>query len=272
MKDDLVQFMQEFHAHGRLVKSINSSFITLIPKKENAVGLGDFRPISQVGSVYKVLSKVLSNRLKTVLPEIISEVQSAFLCGRNILDGVLIANEVVDGWRKVKKVGVILKLDFEKAYNSINWEFIFSMLARFGFGGRWITWIKECVSTTRLSILVNGSPTDEFCPQKGHRQGDPLSPLLFIIVAKGLNVLLFRALEMEVIKGVSIRVQGIQVSHLQFVDNSILFCQADELEVVNIKRILRCFEIVSRLKINYHKSVVCGVGVRKIYWQTLRTF
>ncbi|CAL5344867.1 unnamed protein product [Camellia sinensis] len=264
MKGEVIQFMKEFHTHGKLVRGINSSFITLVPKKENAGGLEDFRPISLVGSLYKILSKVLSCRLSKVLPEIISEAQSAFLRGRNILDGVLIANEVVDGWKKAKRKGVILKLDFEKAFDSVNWEFLFSLLSRFGFGDRWIAWIKECVSTARLSVLVNGSPTEEFSPQKGLRQGDPLSPFLFIIVAECLNVLLSKALDLNLIKGVRVGVNDVLVSHLQFADDSILFCEADEGEIVNVKRILRCFELVSGLKINYHKSVVCGVGVDSV--------
>lgn len=120
MRGDVVQFMQDFHRNGCLVKGINSSFITLIPKKENSVDLEDFRPISLVGSLYEILTKVLTNRLKAVLPEIINEAQSAFLGGRNILDRVLIANEVVDCWKKSRKKGLIIKLDFQKAYDGVN--------------------------------------------------------------------------------------------------------------------------------------------------------
>mgnify|MGYP003702231609 CR=1 FL=1 len=108
-----MQLMNEFLSNGKLAQGINCSFITLIPKKENPVGLGDYRPISLISSVYKIIAKVLSSRLRKVLPKIISEVQTAFLSGRHILDGVLIANEVVDWWKRSKKKGLILKLDFE---------------------------------------------------------------------------------------------------------------------------------------------------------------
>ncbi|XP_028066337.1 uncharacterized protein LOC114269242 [Camellia sinensis] len=117
MKGDVINFMKDFHKNGRLVKGLNNSFITLVPKKENPMGLYDFRPIILVGSVYKILTKVLSKWLKAVPPYVISETQSAFLGGRNILDGILIANKVMDGWKKSKKKGVIIKLDFEKAYD-----------------------------------------------------------------------------------------------------------------------------------------------------------
>ncbi|CAL5415136.1 unnamed protein product [Camellia sinensis] len=231
--------------------------------KENPVGLGDFRPISLITSVYKIIAKVLSRRLRKVLPKIISEVQTAFLSGRHIIDGVLIANEVVDWWKRSKKKGLILKLDFEKAYDSVNWEFLYSMMKNFGFGEKWVGWMKTCISTARISVLVNGSPTSEFSPMKGLRQGDPLSPLLFNIVAEGLNILLERAKEVGLIRGVSVGSSELIITHLQFADDTIIFCEAEWEEVVAVKRILRCFELMSGLKINFHKSKVCGVGVQE---------
>lgn len=138
MKGEIIQLMHEFHSNGKLSRGINSSFIVLIPKKDNPVGFGDFRPICLVSLVYKVLAKVLSRRLKRVLLSVISEVQSAFVYGRYILDGVLIANEVVDGWKRSTKKGIILKLDFEKTYDSMNWEFLVSMMRNFGYGEKLI--------------------------------------------------------------------------------------------------------------------------------------
>ncbi|CAL5358449.1 unnamed protein product [Camellia sinensis] len=260
IKGDVLQFMTEFHQNGKLVRGINSSFIALIPKNENPSSLAEYRPISLIGSFYKILAKVLSNRMKTVMPRIISVTQSAFIGGRNILDGILIANEVVHGWKKDRGKGVILKLDFEKAYDSVNWGFLFSMLANFGFGAKWVSWIKECVTSASISILVNGSPTSEFKPQRGLRQGDPLSPFLFNVVAEGLNILLERAKQLGLIKGAVVG-SDLRITHLQFADDTILFCEAEWEEILNIKRILRCFEIMSGLQINYHKSVVCGVGI-----------
>lgn len=138
-KEEVMSFMKEFHILGSLSHGMNNSFITLIPKKVNAGKLSDYRPISLIGSMYKILSKVLASRLKPVMSEVISETQSAFVGGRNILDGVLIANEIVDGWKKAKKKGLLLKLDFEKAFDTINLGFLFSMLSNFGFGSKWIS-------------------------------------------------------------------------------------------------------------------------------------
>ncbi|CAL5339713.1 unnamed protein product [Camellia sinensis] len=261
LKVDILNFMKDFYANGKLAPGLSSSFITLIPKKEKAVSLNEYRPICLIGSAYKILSKVLTARLQQVLPTVIGDSQLAFLRGRSILDGVLIANEVVDGWHKSKKTGLLFKLDFEKAFDSINWNFLFSMLTNFGFGQKWISWMRECVSTARISVLINGSPTKEFSPQKGLRQGDPLSPLLFNLVVEALNILFQRAMELNLLKGVSIGFNQVRLSYLQFADDSLLFCEAKLSEVLALKRLLRCFEMASGLKINYHKSVVCGVGV-----------
>ncbi|CAL5338788.1 unnamed protein product [Camellia sinensis] len=201
--------------------------------------------------------------MRKVMPRVIGEAQSAFLRGRNILDEVLIANEVVDWWKKSGQMGLILKLDFEKAYDSVNWDCLLDMMSRFGFGIKWRKWIQECLCSSRISVLVNGPPTSEFTPGKGLRQGDPLSPFLFNIVAEGLNMLLQRACSAGLISGAVLGQNGssVTVSHLQFADDTIIFYKADVVEVLVIKRILRCFQLVSGLKINFHKSHVCGVGV-----------
>jgi len=110
-------------------------------------------------------------------------------------------------------------------------------------------------------VLVNGSPAVEFNPQKGLQQGDPLSPFLFNVAAEGLNVLLSRAEELGLVRGAIIGPNDLVVSHLQFADDTILFCEANWSELIIIKRILRCFEIISGLKINFQKSAACGVGI-----------
>ncbi|XP_028105542.1 uncharacterized protein LOC114304582, partial [Camellia sinensis] len=113
------------------------------------------------------------------------------------------------------------------------------MVSNFGFGEKWLGWIKECLSSSRISVLVNGSPTEEFSPQRGLRQGDPLSPFLFYLVAEGLNLLLNRAKMLGLVKGALIGSNGMSISHLQFADNTIIFSEADLKELLLIKRILR---------------------------------
>ena len=132
-----LNFFNEFHRHARLPKGISASFLALIPKTTNPQGLGEYRPISLIGCLYKMLSKVLAGRFKKVLKCVISSVQSAFLTGRNILDGVVVVNEVMDMAKRQRKKCVILKADFEKAYDSVSWSYLDYMLDRLGFGVKW---------------------------------------------------------------------------------------------------------------------------------------
>ncbi|GKV49436.1 hypothetical protein SLEP1_g56186 [Rubroshorea leprosula] len=209
LKEDFVSFFNEFHRNGRLVRGLNSSFLTLIPKKHNPTELKDYRPISLIGCVYKLLAKVLANRLKAVMSEIISETQSTFLGGRQLADSVLALNEVVDEIKKSKQKAFVFKADFAKAYDCVDWAFLDWMMGRFGFGSRWRGWIMECLSIAKVSVLVNGSSTEEFEIGKGLRQGDPLSPFLFLMVGEGLHGLLRKSESEGLFRGVEIGKRGL---------------------------------------------------------------
>ncbi|GKU94307.1 hypothetical protein SLEP1_g7822 [Rubroshorea leprosula] len=167
IKQDIVAFVKDFWANERLVKGSNSSFIVLILKKDSPQSLGDFRPISLVGCLYKIISKVLANRLRKVMLSIISQNQSAFIGRRHIVDGIVIANEVIHEAKKRKRPTLIFKVDFEKAYDSVNWNFLDVIMEKFRFCWKWRRWIKECLYTLVVSVLVNGSPIEELNMKKG---------------------------------------------------------------------------------------------------------
>jgi len=171
LKNDFMTFLSEFHRNGKLTKGLNSTFIALIPKVHNPQSLNDFRPISLVGCMYKVLAKVLANRLRIVIDNVVSDSQLVFVKGKQILDGILIANEVVDEAKHKNKELLLFKVDFEKAYDSVDLKYLDAVMVNMNFPTLWRKWIAECVGTATASVLVNGCPTEEFHIERGLRRG-----------------------------------------------------------------------------------------------------
>ncbi|PNX76937.1 cysteine-rich receptor-like protein kinase, partial [Trifolium pratense] len=263
LRGDVMCFISDFHRNGKLAKGINSTFIALIPKIDSPQRLNDFRPISLVGSLYKILAKVLANRLRFVIGSVISESQTAFVKNSQILDGILIANEVVDEARKSKKELMLFKVDFEKAYDSVDWGYLDKVMERMSFPTLWRKWIKECVGTATASVLVNGSPTAEFPLERGLRQGDPLSPILFLLAAEGHNVLMEAMVRRNLFTGFRVGVSdSLSVSHLQFADDTLLLGEKSWANVRALRAVLVLFESLSGLKVNFHKSMLVGVNIR----------
>lgn len=163
--------------------------------------------------MYKILSKVLAGRLQEVLQCIISAFQGAFVKIRQILDGVVIANECVHSRYRDKLPGLLCKLDFEKAYDRVDWQFLLYLLRRMRFGNRWRRWIQECMSSVYFSILINGTPRGFFKAQRGLRQGDPLSPFLFVMVGEALSRMIMAAAE-GLLRGFKIAENVPIISHL----------------------------------------------------------
>nr|GFC16892.1 RNA-directed DNA polymerase, eukaryota [Tanacetum cinerariifolium] len=195
----------------------------------------DFRPVSLVGSVYKIIAKILANRLVGVLGDIVSEVQSTFIAGIHILDGPFILNEVLQWCKIKKKQALIFRVDFEKAYDSVRWDFLDEVLKKFGFGEKWCKWIQACLKSSRGSVIINGSPTEEFQLSKGLKQGDPLSPILFLLIVESL--------------------------HLSFQYDAVFVGQWSEGNINSLVNILECFNMASGLKINMRKSKIMEVHV-----------
>ncbi|CAJ2637160.1 unnamed protein product [Trifolium pratense] len=255
-----MNFVEEFFVNAVLPKAITSSFLTLIPKKDHPESLSDYRPICLIGCLYKILSKLLANRLKRVLGKLISPCQSAFLPSRQILDGVVVLNEIIDLAKRRKDRCMFFKVDFEKAYDTINWNFLERMMIKMGFAEGWMKWIRACIFNSSMSVLVNGSATEDFKVCRGLRQGDPLSPFLFLIVAESLTGLIKRAVEIGKFQGYKVT-DSLQFQILQFADDTILVGEDSWNNLWTIKSVLRGFELVSGLKINFIKSKLYGINV-----------
>lgn len=258
IKLDVLRFFSNLYHSGVIPKGCNSSFIVLIPKSDSAKHASNFRPISLMNAIMKLLTKVLARILKGVMDILVSDSQMAFIKGMQLSDCVLITSEVYAALKSRKIKGVIMKIDFEKAFDSVRWDFILQVLACMNFDQKWISWIKSILDSARISILDNGSATSEFSPKRGLLQGDPLSPLLFNLIGEVLPHLLQSANKNGIFSGIRLPNCSEEITHLHFADDVILFLHNDFSSITGIKRVLQCFYLISGLKINFHKSSLFG--------------
>ena len=241
------------------VANLNKTNISFISKTNTPEKMTDFRPISLCNVVYKLISKILANRLKPLLPHIITENQSAFTSDCLITDNVIVAFELMHflNHKTAGKEGFMAaKLDMSKAFDRVEWCFIHGVMERMGFSTRWINLIMECISSVSYSVLINGAAYGNIKLTRGIRQGDPLSPSLFLLCAEGLSALIHEAARNQCLTGISIARGCPRVTHLFFADDSILFCKATPAECQVLKSILRSYEEASGQKINTDKSSV----------------
>ncbi|GJT75174.1 RNA-directed DNA polymerase, eukaryota, reverse transcriptase zinc-binding domain protein [Tanacetum coccineum] len=235
----------------------------IVSKEENSDAnmVKDFRPISLIRSIYKIIiAKILTNRLVGVLGDIVNEVQSAYISERQIIDGPFILNEIMQWCRRRKKQSLIFKVDFEKAYDSVRWDFLDDILVKFGFGIKWRGWIQNCLNSSKGSILVNGSPTEEFQFYKGLKQGDPLSPFLFILVMESLHISFQRVVDVGMFTGIKLS-SSLNISHLFYADDAIFLGQWNDSNIDTLVHVMECFYRVSGLRINLCKSKIMGIHV-----------
>lgn len=255
IKLEVWQVVEESHAHHWLLPSLNSTFIALIPKEVDSITPEKFKPIALCNVIYKFISKVIANRLKPLLPLLISPEQSGYVEGRQIMDGIILSHEIIHSLKQSKQAGMILKLDLSKAFDKLSWTYIQQMLIAFGFCPMWIRCIMSLISSSFVSILVNGIPSRPFTPSRGIRQGDPLSPFLFVLMAEGLVRYIKQALHSQQLKGLSIH-HSPAISHQQFVDDTMLFGYPSVQEASSFKAMLNDFSEASGTSINSSKSQI----------------
>ncbi|GJT99224.1 RNA-directed DNA polymerase, eukaryota [Tanacetum coccineum] len=237
---DVYAAVEWFFDHSSFSRGCNSSFIALIPKNHDPKFVNDYRPISLIGSLYKVVTKILATRLSSIISGLISDVQTAFLPNRQILDGPFIINELLSWCKHKKQQAMVFKVDFAKAYDSIRWDFLEDVLRAFGFGSKWCSWIRGCLHSGMASVLLNGraSPpkSSEFQFHWGHQRAG-------------------------IFKGIKIG-SSLNISHLFYADDAVFIGEWSIANLSGITHILHCFSLLSGLSINLKKSHLLGVGIR----------
>ncbi|XP_058742007.1 uncharacterized mitochondrial protein AtMg01250-like [Vicia villosa] len=176
------------------------------------------------------------------------------------MDGVLVINEIIDMTRRENRGCMILKVDFEKYYDSISWNFMRYVMKNMGFGEKWKKWLEASVFSSTMSIIVNGSIIKDFKVERGLRKGDPLSPFIFVLATEVLTRLTYKALEIGEFHGFRFNAYE-EVSIMQHADDTILAADGNSDNLWSMKTILRGFEVVSGLKVNFHKSKLYEIGV-----------
>ncbi|XP_060969565.1 uncharacterized protein LOC115713553 [Cannabis sativa] len=257
LRNDVINAALSFLNGDGDIAPLNTTLITLIPKVKNPTVLTEYRPISLCSIVYKIISKSIANKLKLVLNNLISPNQSAFLPGRLISDNIIIAQEVAHSIKlrtHGRKGWMAVKLDMAKAFDRVEWAFIAAILNKFLFPQRLINLILACLSTATFQFNFNGQVAGNVVPTRGIRQGDPLSPYLFLLCAEGLSSLIQQKERNRSLMGYKVARRAPAVSHLLFADDSFLFCNASIQSCNIIKEILEMYERASGQKVNFQKS------------------
>ena len=239
--------------------SFNDTIVVMIPKVNSPELLSQFRPVHFCNVLYKIASKVIANRLKVILPDIISEDQSAFVPGRLISDNIISAYECLHFMKRNRSKtnnSCALKLDMLKAYDRLEWNYLQAIMLKLGFSSAWVDIIMGMVKSVSFSVLLNGEKLEQFKPSRGIRQGDPISPYLFLLAAEGLSCLLKSSSQSSAFVGIKVAPTAPTVSHLLFADDSLLLFKSSVEGAELVSNLLGTYCGASGQRINHVKSSV----------------
>ena len=255
----LVECLNFAHCHGELSTSQKQAMITLIEKKDKDNRLlKNWRPISLINVDVKIISKVMAMRLESILPFPVHHSQNAFIKGRSIFDAIRTINDILEYAKRNNRTGILVAIDFEKAFDSLNRTFLVKVLQKFHFGIYFSQWIQTFYTNLSSCLLNNGFTTNFFSVSRGVRQGDPLSPLLFIL---SLEILACYIRQDRNIHGLVINNEEIKLT--LFADDVTCFLR-DRLSYLHLLVILKFFSRFSGLSVNDDKTELFAIGPQKL--------
>ncbi|XP_038992144.1 uncharacterized protein LOC120115525 [Hibiscus syriacus] len=261
--EDFLAAIRDFFQTGTLLPAFNATAIAFVPKTPNAGMAKDFRPISCCSVVYKTITGIIVARLACFFPGMILPNQSAFIKGRSIVDNTLLAQEIVRGYSHSSlSPRCTLKIDLRKAFDSVSWDFLMNVLTSLGLPGRFRDWITACVIGARYYVAFNGSLVGFFKGKRGIRQGDPLSPYLFVLIMNVLSHLLNVAAK-EGLTRFHPKCKRVPLTHLSFADDLLIFCHGAEDSILGVVGVLEVFYKMSGLQLNAGKSELFSCGVHE---------
>lgn len=235
--------------------------LTLIPKETDATSLKKYRPIALTNCSFKKFAKACANRLGLCANRLISYNQTTFIKGRFILESVVSAREIIHDLHRHKEEGAILKLDYEKAYDRVDWSFLDKMLEQRGFSPKWRNKIHALIHKGSVGVRINDQESQYFEIGKGLRQGDPLSPLLFNLVVDVFTKMLSKAAQNNLVSGLLANLRPRGIISLQYADDTLIFLENNFEKAQNLKWILSLFEQLSGMRINFDKSDLVPVNL-----------
>jgi hypothetical protein len=251
---DFLQMIQIAIREGRFPPSIMKGVLSLLHKGDSRKKLTNWQPITLLNVAYKLFAKVLQLRLQPVLMELISPDQSTFLPLRFILDNLLLTMETMAWVEASHQPLIFLKLDFSNAYDMVDWGFLLKVLAKFGFPAEFVAWTRMLFLDASASVKVNGSTITPFEICRGVRQGCPLAPYLFLVVAEVLNAMVKSEVYRGAILGIKLPMENRQQTLAQYADDTLLTLLGEECSVKTVIRMLESFCLGSGLVLNWTKS------------------
>lgn len=257
----VVNSIAQFFTSSFMHTATNSTILALVPKCPGASLITEFRPISCLNTIYKVVARLLVKRLKTILPTLILPNQTAFVKGRLIVENTILAGELVNGYHRRKgPKRITIKVDIAKAFDTLSWEFLFNCLIGLQLPSELIGWLRACVCTPSYTVGYNGTVQGYFKGKRGLRQGDPLSPYLFVIAMNMLSHMLNQAaVEMKI--QYHQKCSSSKLTHLCFADDLLIFIDGSISSVQGVLQVLKEFELRSGLAISVQKSSFFASGL-----------